>query len=147
MRRSARKRRTTPRSCGSFTRSRTCMAPGTGKPNLTAADDWAVKTMTAWGLTHAHLEPWTFQPPSAAKPVPGWENMELLAEAVTPFHGQLMVKPLAWTPSTKGIVTAQVVMVEPTGLATPTGGGLNFFVSAPLAPEPKWAAPPMPEKT
>ena len=73
--------------------------------------------------------------------------MELLAEAVTPFHGQLMVKPLAWTPSTKGIVTAQVVMVEPPGLAPPTGGGFNFFGSAPPPPEPKWAAPPMPEKT
>src|SRR5213080_4006498 len=82
MRRSERKRRTTPRSCGSFTRSRTCMARVTGTPNLKAADDWAVKTMTSWGLTNAHLEPWTFQPPSAAKPVPGWENMELLAEAV-----------------------------------------------------------------
>ena len=123
------------------------MARVTGTPNLKAADDWAVKTMTSWGLTNAHLEPWTFQPPSAAKPVPGWENMELLAEAVTPFHGQLMVKPLAWTPSTKGIVTAQVVMVEPPGLAPPTGGGFNFFGSAPPPPEPKWAAPPMPEKT
>ena len=101
---------------------------------MKAADDWAVKTMTSWGLTNAHLEPWTFQPPSAATPVPGWENMELLAEAVTPFRGQLMVKPLAWTPSTKGIVTAQVVILDPPGLAPPP-------------PEPKWAAPPMPAKT
>ncbi len=116
----------------------------TGTPNLKAADDWAVKTMTSWGLANAHLEPWTFQPPSAAAPVPGWENMELLAEAVTPFRGQLMVKPLAWTPSTKGIVTAQVVMVVPPGLAPPTGGGFNFFGGAPPPPEPKWAAPPMP---
>jgi len=98
----------------------------TGTPNLRAADDWAVKTMTSWGLASAHLEPWTFQPPSAATPVPGWENRELLAEAVTPFRGQLIVKPLAWTPSTKGIVTAQVVMVVPPGLAPPTGGGFNF---------------------
>ena len=74
----------------------------TGTPNLKAADDWAVKTMTSWGLANAHLEPWTFQPPSAATPVPGWENMELSADAVAPFHGQLMVMPLAWTPSTKG---------------------------------------------
>ena len=118
----------------------------TGTPNLKAADDWAVKTMTSWGLTNAHLEPWTFQPPSAATPVPGWENMELLAEAVAPFHGQLMVKPLAWTPSTKGVVTAHVVMLDPPGLAPPTGGGFNFFGSAPAPPEPKWAAPPMPAK-
>ncbi|HYT21202.1 MAG TPA: hypothetical protein VEW05_13345 [Candidatus Polarisedimenticolia bacterium] len=118
----------------------------TGTPNLKAADDWAVKTMTSWGLKNAHLEPWTFQPSSAATPVPGWENMELLAEAVTPFHGQLMVKPLAWTPSTKGIVKAQVVLLDPPGLAPPTGGGFNFFGSAPPPTEPKWTAPPMPAK-
>jgi carboxypeptidase Q len=116
----------------------------TGSPNLKAADDWAVKTMASWGLVNTHLEPWTFQPPSAATPVPGWENMELLAEAVAPFHGPLMVEPLAWTPSTKGVVTAQVVLLDPPGLAPLRGGGFNFFGSAPPPPEPKWAAPPMP---
>jgi carboxypeptidase Q len=116
----------------------------TGTPNLKAADDWAVTTMTSWGLANAHLEPWTFQPPSAATPVPGWENVELSADAVAPFHGQLMVKPLAWTPSTNGVVTAQVVMIQPPGLAPPTGAGFNFFGGAPPPPEPKWAAPPMP---
>ena len=116
----------------------------TGTPNLKAADDWAVKTMASWGLANTHLEPWTFQPPSAATPVPGWENMQLLAEAVTPFHGQLMVMPLAWTPSTNGVVTGQVVMLQPPGLAPPTGAGFNFFGGAPPPAEPKWAAPPMP---
>jgi carboxypeptidase Q len=115
----------------------------TGTPNLKAADDWALKTMGSWGLVNTHLEPWTFQPPSAATPVPGWENTELLAEAVTPFHGQLMVQPLAWTPSTNGVVTAQVVILQPPGLAPPTGAGFNFFGGAPPPPEPKWAAPPM----
>jgi carboxypeptidase Q len=118
----------------------------TGTPNLKAADDWAVQTMASWGLVNTHLEPWTFQPPSAEAPVPGWENMELLAEAVAPFHGQLMVMPLAWTPSTKGVVTAQVVLLDPPGLAPPSGGGFNFFGGPPPPPEPKWAAPPMPAK-
>ena len=116
----------------------------TGSPNLKAADDWAVKTMASWGLVNTHLEPWTFQPPSAATPVPGWESMELVAEAVAPFHGQLMVKPLAWTPSTKGFVVAKVVLLDPPGLAPPRGGGFNFFATAPPPPEPKWALPPLP---
>jgi len=116
----------------------------TGSPNLKAADDWAVKTMASWGLVNTHLEPWTFQPPSAATPVPGWESMELVAEAVAPFHGQLMVKPLAWTPSTKGLVVAKVVLLDPPGLAPPRGGGFNFFATAPPPPEPKWALPPLP---
>jgi hypothetical protein len=115
----------------------------TGTPNLKAADDWAVDTMNSWGLSNVHLEPWTFQPPSAATPVPGWENLELSADAVTPFHGPLMVEPLAWTPSTNGVVNAQVVRLDPPGLAPPRGGGFNFFGGAPPPPEPKWAAPPM----
>jgi len=115
----------------------------TGTPNLKAADDWAVDTMNSWGLSNVHLEPWTFQPPSAATPVPGWENLELSADAVTPFHGPLMVEPLAWTPSTNGVVNAQVVRLDPPGLAPPRGGGFNFFGGAPPPPEPKWAPPPM----
>ena len=118
----------------------------TGTPNLKAADDWGVKTMASWGLVNTHLEPWTFQPPSAATPVPGWENMDLLADAVSPFHGQLMVKPLAWTPSTKGTVTAKVVLIDPPGMELPRGG-FNFFGGSQPPPEPKWAAPPMPEAT
>ena len=117
----------------------------TGTPNLKAADDWAVKTMASWGLANTHLEPWTFQPPSASTPVPGWENVGLLADAVAPFHGQLMVEVLAWTPSTKGTVTAEVVRIEPPGMAPPTGGGFNFLATgAPPPSEPNWAAPPMP---
>jgi hypothetical protein len=118
----------------------------TGTPNLKAADDWAVKTMTSWGLVNAHLEPWTFQPPSAAMPVPGWENMELSAVALTPFHGQLIVQPLAWTPSTKGVVTSQVVMIEPPGMAPPAGGGFGGFGAPAAAPAaaPNATPPPMP---
>jgi carboxypeptidase Q len=115
----------------------------TGTPNLKAADDWALKTMASWGLVNTHLEPWTFQPPSAATPVPGWENVELLADAVAPFQGQLMVKPLAWTPSTKGVITSKVVLLDPPGIALPRGG-FNFFGGSEPPSEPKWAAPPMP---
>lgn len=116
----------------------------TGTPNLKAADDWAVRTMTSWGLQNAHLEPWTFQPPTAATPVPGWENMELSAEAVGPFHGQLMVEPLAWTPSTQGTVTANVVMLVPPGLAA-VGGGFGGRPGAAAPAASSWAPPPMPQ--
>src|SRR5213078_1560653 len=58
-------------------------------------------------------------------------------------HGQLMVKPLAWTPSTKGVVTAKVVLLDPPGLAPQRAGGFNFFAGPPPPPEPKWASPPM----
>ncbi|HXW57525.1 MAG TPA: M20/M25/M40 family metallo-hydrolase [Candidatus Cybelea sp.] len=115
----------------------------TGTPNLKAADDWALRTMASWGLVNTHLEPWTFQPPSAAKPVPGWENMELSAVAIAPFHGPLMVEPLAWTPSTKGPLTAQVVVIDPPGMA-PLAGFNPFAPPAPAASQPSQTPPPMP---
>jgi hypothetical protein len=51
----------------------------TGTPNLKAADDWALKTMASWGLVNTHLEPWTFQPPSAATPAPEPVSVRRLA--------------------------------------------------------------------
>lgn len=115
----------------------------TGTPNLRHAQDWAVKTLTSWGLQNAHLEPWTFQPPSAATPTPGWDNLELEANAVSPFHGQLMVKPLAWTPSTKGAVEAEVVQITPPGMnAGALAGGRGGAAAA--AATPAGTPPPMP---
>jgi carboxypeptidase Q len=129
----------------------------TGTPALKSADDWAVATMKSWGLQNVHLEPWTFQPPSAAAPAPGWDNLELQADAVKPFHGQVMVKPLAWTPSTPGVVTSSVVILLPPGLggvggaAAGRGGrGARGGADGPPPPsceEPDWAAPPKPAPT
>ncbi|HEY4837533.1 MAG TPA: M20/M25/M40 family metallo-hydrolase [Candidatus Acidoferrales bacterium] len=126
----------------------------TGTPGLKAADDWAVATMKSWGLQNVHLEPWTFQPPSAATPAPGWDNLLLQADAVTPFHGQVIVKPLAWTPGTPGVVTSSVVILLPPGLggvggpAAGRGGrGGRGGADAPPPPgceETDWAAPPKP---
>lgn len=95
----------------------------TGSPTLKAASEWAMETLKSFGLQNVHLEPWTFQPPSAAKPVVGWENIELSADAMKPFRAQLMVKPLAWTPNTKGVVTSEVVMIAPPGLRSAAGFG------------------------
>jgi carboxypeptidase Q len=127
----------------------------TGTPGLKAADDWAVDTMKSWGLKNVHLEPWTFQPPSAAEPAPGWDNLLLQADAVEPFHGQVMVKPLAWTPGTNGVVTSSVVILMPPGLGGVGGpaagrGGLGGGRGAaggappPGCEEADWAAPPKP---
>jgi len=124
----------------------------TGTPGLKAADDWAVTTMKSWGLQNVHLEPWTFQPPSAAAPAPGWDNLLLQADAVSPFHGQVMVKPLAWTPSTAGPVTSSVVILLPPGLGGVGGAGRGAAGGRggaagpppPTCEETDWAAPPKP---
>ena len=71
----------------------------TGSPNHKAAAEWAVKQMTAWGLDNAHLEPWDFKHP-------GWLNERLTAHLISPVKDPLVCEVLAWTPSTKGTVTA-----------------------------------------
>jgi carboxypeptidase Q len=78
----------------------------TGSPNHKAAADWAVKEMTRWGFANAHLEPWDFGHP-------GWVNERSSGYTLSPFHDQLTFKVLAWTPSTKGTVTAQVFQLIP----------------------------------
>ncbi|HEU4769143.1 MAG TPA: M20/M25/M40 family metallo-hydrolase [Pyrinomonadaceae bacterium] len=72
----------------------------TGSPNHKAAAEWAVKQMTAWGLENAHLEPWDFNHP-------GWANERLTAHLISPVKDPLVCEVLAWTPSTKGPVTAR----------------------------------------
>src|ERR671915_1233531 len=71
----------------------------TGSPNHKAAAEWAVKQMTAWGFENAHLEPWDFKHP-------GWANERLTAHLISPVKDPLVCEALAWTPSTKGTVTA-----------------------------------------
>lgn len=72
----------------------------TGSPNHKASAEWAVKQMTAWGLDNAHLEPWDFKHP-------GWANERLSAHLIAPVKDALVVEALAWTPGTKGPVTAR----------------------------------------
>jgi hypothetical protein len=78
----------------------------TGSPNHKAAAEWAIQQMKDWGLENAHLEPWDFGHP-------GWANERASGYIVAPIHDQLTFKVLAWTPGTKGTVTAQVVQIIP----------------------------------
>ena len=85
----------------------------TGSPNHKAAAEWAVKTMTGWGMQNGKLEPWEFG-------YPGWVNEHLSVHAVSPFKDALVVEALAWTPGTKGTVKAKAFnLIVPEGpLAT-----------------------------
>lgn len=78
----------------------------TGSPNHKAAADWALKQMTEWGMQNAHLEPWDFGHP-------GWMNERASGYIVSPIKDQLTFKVLAWTPGTKGTVTAPVFQMVP----------------------------------
>lgn len=76
----------------------------TGSPNHKAAAEWAIKQMTAWGMQNAHLEPWDFGHV-------GWLNERLTAMIVAPVKDVLTVEALAWTPSTRGVVTAKAYQI------------------------------------
>jgi hypothetical protein len=86
----------------------------TGSPGHKAAAEWAVKTMTGWGMQNGKLEPWEFG-------YPGWANERLAVHAISPFKDALVVEALAWTPGTKGAVTAPAFnLIVPEGpLANP----------------------------
>jgi carboxypeptidase Q len=89
----------------------------TGSPNHKAAADWAVKQMTEWGFSNAHLEPWEFGHP-------GWANELVEAHIVSPMKAALVVQPLAWTPGTKGPVTATAFnLIPPQGPEVPQAEG------------------------
>src|SRR4029078_11548859 len=59
-------------------------------------------------MKNAHLEPWNFGHV-------GWLNERLTAMIVSPVKDVLTVEALAWTPSTRGVVTAmayQIILPE-----------------------------------
>ncbi len=78
----------------------------TGTPNHEAAAKWVVKQLTDWGLKNARLEPWDFGHP-------GWSNERASAFLVSPVQENLKFEVLAWTPSTKGTVTASAIQLVP----------------------------------
>jgi carboxypeptidase Q len=72
----------------------------TGSPQLKAAGEWAAAQMTKWGMQNAALEPWDFGRP-------GWVNERASGFIVSPVQDSLVFEVLAWTPSTKGVVTGK----------------------------------------
>lgn len=76
----------------------------TGSPNHVNAAKWAVREMLSWGFDDAHLEPWEFGHP-------GWVNERNTGLMLSPVQDTLTYEVLAWTPSTKGVVTSDAVSV------------------------------------
>jgi hypothetical protein len=76
----------------------------TNSPGFRKAGDWAVKEMSAWGLTNVKLEP--FGPFGR-----GWSNDKFYMMATTP-GGRFPVigYPQAWTTSTSGVISGEVAL-------------------------------------
>ena len=77
----------------------------TGSPNVMKANQWTRDTLTKIGLENAHLEDW-------GEFGMGWQQLNTWARMVTPDTAVLIVQATAWSPSTPGPVTGDVVYVK-----------------------------------
>jgi hypothetical protein len=75
-----------------------------GSPNHKAAAEWAVKTMTEFGMKNAHLEPFTWRGI-------GWLPGKAYGFMTSPAKSNLKFEANPWSPSTKGTVSGQVVSI------------------------------------
>ena len=76
----------------------------TGGPQILQASDWAIKKFSEWGLTNPHRETFAFGR--------GWSLVRFQAHMIEPQVQPLIGFPGAWTPGTKGPITADVVRVQ-----------------------------------
>ncbi len=75
----------------------------TNSPQIRAAAKWATDRLTSWGLSNVTEEAWG---PFGR----GWVNDHFAIEVAAPTVSPLTAYPRAWTPSTKGATTADVVL-------------------------------------
>ncbi len=77
----------------------------TNSPNMKRANEWTRDTMAKWGMQNARLEAWG---PFGR----GWSLKSFSAQVVEPQAIPVIAYPKAWSPSTKGAVTAEVVLFD-----------------------------------
>ena len=77
----------------------------TNSPNMKRANEWTRDTMTKWGLQNAKLEAWG---PFGR----GWSLKGFSAQVVEPQVFPVIAYPKAWSPSTKGVVTSEIVLFD-----------------------------------
>jgi carboxypeptidase Q len=99
----------------------------TGSPNHEAAAKWAVATMTSWGMKNAHLEPWDWGRE-------GWLNDRASGFITSPVKANLKFEVVAWSPSTNGTISGEVIKIKPP--VNPTEAELNTYLTN-LAPRVK----------
>ena len=78
----------------------------TGSPGFEEAGDWAVKTLQSWGLQNVRKERWAFGK--------GWSLQRFNAAMIEPQVMPIIGMPKAWSTSTKGPITADVVQATVT---------------------------------
>jgi carboxypeptidase Q len=108
----------------------------TASPGIYRAREWIAERFTEWGLENINIEPW-------GEFGQGWSREQLSARILTPYVQPLQAQPAAWTGSTDGTVTGQVVVVQVDSLSDferYRGKLANTFVllDEPRDIEPEW---------
>ncbi|MBV9744504.1 MAG: M20/M25/M40 family metallo-hydrolase [Acidobacteriia bacterium] len=75
----------------------------TASPEFRQAADWVVKRLETYGVTNAHLEKWG---PFGRS----WSPKQYALEMIEPRYALLDAAPLAWSDSTRGAVTGEIVL-------------------------------------
>lgn len=73
-----------------------------GSPAMMRANEWTAEQLRSWDLTNVKVEPW-------GEFGRGWERVRYSGRILEPFVQPLNAQPVAWTGSTPGLVTAEVV--------------------------------------
>ena len=77
----------------------------TGSPAMLRANEWTRGTLMRWGLQNARIEAWG----SFGR---GWELKRFEAQVTSPYSIPIMAYPKAWSPSTRGTITADSVYLD-----------------------------------
>jgi len=82
----------------------------TNSPGYNAAVNWSVETLKKWGLAAAP-EPW-------GEFGKGWGTEEAVITMKKPYYQTVIAYPKAWSGSTKGAITASVILIDRLDSAT-----------------------------
>ncbi|MBK6722814.1 MAG: M20/M25/M40 family metallo-hydrolase [Acidobacteria bacterium] len=77
----------------------------TNSPGMKKANEWTRDTMAKWGMKNAKLESWG---PFGR----GWTLRSFTANVTEPSAFPVIAFPRAWSPSTKGAVTSEIVFLD-----------------------------------
>jgi len=77
----------------------------TGSPNMAKANAWTRDTLTAIGLSNAHLEDW-------GEFGMGWQQINTWGRMVSPDPEPLWLQAAPWSPATNGPVTGEIAYVD-----------------------------------
>lgn len=77
----------------------------TNSPNMKRANEWTRDKMKEWGMQNAHLESWG---PFGR----GWAVRKFSAVVTEPQFLNVIAYPKAWSPSTKGAVSGEIIHLD-----------------------------------